>query len=95
MKKTLILWILLIVVIFISIFGYLFLQKKKQQKQILSDQEQFEKKLIQDLENYEPLPNPKTDQELIKDLENAPKVENPLSDKEVLQQLEDFNNMKK
>jgi regulatory protein YycI of two-component signal transduction system YycFG len=90
MKKTLILWVLLVVVIISSVFGYLFFQQKNAQKEAMLQKEQNEKALIDQLVNYETLPNEKSDSELVSDLENnvSPGVAESV---DPINQLEDFN----
>lgn len=93
MKKTLILWVLLVVVIISSVFGYLFFKQKNAQKEAMSQKEQNEKALIDQLVNYETLPNEKSDSELVADLENnvSPGVAESV---DPINQLEDFNFLK-
>jgi hypothetical protein len=94
-KKALILWILLFLVLAISVFGYLYFKNKKEQK-VISDKELAEKLMLQELENYEPIPNPKTEAELISELEsyNA-NIPEPAKTEELINQLENFNSLEK
>jgi hypothetical protein len=95
-KKALILWILLFLVLAISVFGYLYFKNKKEQK-VVSDKELAEKRMLQELEDYQPIPNPKTEAELINELDsyNANMPVEPIKTEELINQLENFNSLEK